>query len=215
MRGAGRWSRRWPGTTRGARRWRVPLGLRAHEACRARPCPRRVLHVPWGVCGLRRVCGCSPCRWRRLAWTSVPPGSGERRPGVGGAVDSDEVGYVSEAVIQEIAQRLDLFDLEVRSVLSYYTMLRTKPAGTFNIQVCTNISCMLRGGYEILDHCKKKLGIGHKQVTPDGQFSLEEVECIGACCWAPAMQVNYDFHDDLTPAKVDEILADYATKDGK
>jgi NADH-quinone oxidoreductase subunit E len=123
----------------------------------------------------------------------------------------DEVGYISEPVIQEIAKRLDLFDLDVRSVLSYYSMLRTKPAGKFNIQVCTNISCMLRGGYEILDHCKAKLGIGHKQVTPDGQFSLEEVECIGACCWAPAMQVNYDFHEELTPTKVDEVLADYAS----
>ncbi|HXE07864.1 MAG TPA: NAD(P)H-dependent oxidoreductase subunit E [Acidobacteriaceae bacterium] len=124
----------------------------------------------------------------------------------------DEVGYISEPVIQEIAKRLDIFDLDVRSVLSYYSMLRTKPAGKFNIQVCTNISCMLRGGYEILDHCKAKLGIGHKQVTPDGQFSLEEVECIGACCWAPAMQVNYDFHEELTPAKVDTILADYADR---
>jgi NADH-quinone oxidoreductase subunit E len=74
---------------------------------------------------------------------------------------------------------------------------------------------MLRGGYEILDHCKRKLGIGHKQVTPDGTFSLEEVECIGACCWAPAMQVNYDFHEDLTPAKVDTILAEYAAGKGK
>jgi NADH-quinone oxidoreductase subunit E len=128
----------------------------------------------------------------------------------------DEVGYVSEAVIQEIAQRLDLIDLDVRSVLSYYSMLRTKPAGRYNVQVCTNISCMLRGGYEILDHCKQKLGIGHKQTTPDGQFSLEEVECIGDCCAAPAMQVNYDFHDELTPAKVDEILEDYASKkDGR
>ena len=121
----------------------------------------------------------------------------------------DEIGYVSEPAIQEIAQRLDLFDLEVRSVLSYYSMLRTKPAGKYNVQVCTNISCMLRGGYEILDHCKAKLGIGHKGVTADGQFSLEEVECIGACCWAPAMQVNYDFHEDLTTVKVDEILAQY------
>ena len=118
----------------------------------------------------------------------------------------DEIGYVSEPAIQEIAKRLDLFDLDVRNVLSYYSMLRTKPAGKYNVQVCTNISCMLRGGYEILDHCKAKLGIGHKQVTPDGQFSLEEVECIGACCWAPAMQVNYDFHDDLTTVKVDQIL---------
>ena len=135
----------------------------------------------------------------------------------------DEVGYVSEAVIQEVAKRLDLTDLDVRSVLSYYSMLRTKPAGKYNVQVCTNISCMLRGGYEILDHCKRKLGIENKQTTPDGQFSLEEVECIGDCCSAPAMQVNYDFHDELTPEKVDEILDEYAAgkipdttqKDGK
>ena len=127
----------------------------------------------------------------------------------------DEIGYVSESAIQEIARRLDLFDLDVRNVLSYYSMLRTQPAGRYNVQVCTNISCMLRGGYEVLDHCKAKLGIGHKQVTKDGMFSLEEVECIGACCWAPAIQVNYDFHDDLTLVKVDEILASYAAGQGK
>jgi NADH-quinone oxidoreductase subunit E len=127
----------------------------------------------------------------------------------------DEIGYVSEAAIQEIAKRLDLFDLDVRNVLSYYSMLRTKPAGKYNVQVCTNISCMLRGGYDILDHCKAKLGIGHKGVTKDGVFSLEEVECIGACCWAPAIQVNYDFHDDLNTVKVDQILADYAAGRGK
>lgn len=127
----------------------------------------------------------------------------------------DEVGYVSDAVVTEIAQRLDLLELDVRNVLSYYSMLRTKPAGKYNVQVCTNISCMLRGGYEILDHCKHKLGIGHKEVTADKLFSLEEVECIGACCWAPAMQVNYDFHDNLTPAKVDDILETYRAGKGK
>ena len=127
----------------------------------------------------------------------------------------DEVGYVSDAVVAEIAQRLDLLELDVRNVLSYYSMLRTRPAGKYNVQVCTNISCMLRGGYEILDHCKAKLGIGHKEVTSDGTFSLEEVECIGACCWAPAMQVNYDFHDNLTMVKVDEILDTYRAGQGK
>ena len=127
----------------------------------------------------------------------------------------DEIGCVSDAVVAEIAQRLDLLELDVRNVLSYYSMLRTKPAGRYNLQVCTNISCMLRGGYEILDHCKHKLGIGHKEVTPDGTFSLEEVECIGACCWAPAMQVNYDFHDNLTTAKVDEIIEIYRAGKGK
>ena len=127
----------------------------------------------------------------------------------------DDLGYVSDAAVAEIAQRLDLLELDVRNVLSYYSMLRTKPAGKFNIQVCTNISCMVVGGYDILEHCKKRLGIGHKETTADGQFSLEEVECIGACCWAPAMQVNYDFHDNLTAAKVDAILDDYAAGRGK
>ena len=126
----------------------------------------------------------------------------------------DEIGYVSDEVVAEIAVRLDLLELDVRSVLSYYSMLRTKPAGKYNVQVCTNISCMLRGGYELLDHCKQKLGIGHKGVTPDGLFSLEEVECIGACCWAPAVQVNYDFHDDLTPAKLDAVLESYRAGKG-
>jgi NADH-quinone oxidoreductase subunit E len=127
----------------------------------------------------------------------------------------DEIGYVSDAVITEIAERIGILELDGRNVLSYYSMLRTKPAGKYNVQVCTNISCMLRGGYDILNHCKSKLGIGHKETTKDGVFSLEEVECIGACCWAPAMQVNYDFHDNLTTVKVDEILATYRAGQGK
>jgi NADH-quinone oxidoreductase subunit E len=127
----------------------------------------------------------------------------------------DEVGYISEPVVKEIAVRLGITELDVRSVLSYYSMLRTKPVGKYNLQVCTNISCMLRDGYGILEHCKNRLGIGHKEVTPDGLFSLEEVECIGVCCWAPAMQVNYDFYDELTTEKVDQILEDYKAGRGK
>jgi len=125
----------------------------------------------------------------------------------------DELGYLTEEAIHEVAQRLDLPDLEVRNVISYYSMLRTKPAGKYNVQVCTNISCLLRGGEEVLEHCKKKLGIGHKGVTPDGLFSLEEVECIGACSWAPAAQVNYDFHENLTAEKMDEVLDGYKRKE--
>ena len=127
----------------------------------------------------------------------------------------DEVGYISDAVIAEIAQRIGITELDVRNVLTYYSMLRTKPAGKYNVQVCTNISCMLRDGYGIMEHCKKRLGIGHKETTPDGLFSLEEVECIGACCWAPAIQVNYDFYDELTPEKMDQILDDYKAGRGK
>jgi NADH-quinone oxidoreductase subunit E len=118
----------------------------------------------------------------------------------------DEVGFVSGEVIAELARRLDLTELEVNNVISYYSMLTTKPRGKYNVQVCTNIACMLRGGEELLDHCKKKLGVGHKGTTPDGLFSLEEVECIGACSWAPAIQVNYDFHENLTSAKMDQVL---------
>jgi len=121
----------------------------------------------------------------------------------------DEVGYLSNEVITELAQRLDLTELEVRNVISYYSMLTLQPRGKYNVQVCTNISCLLRGGEEILDHCKKRLGVGNRQTTPDGMFYLEEVECIGACSWAPAAQVNYTFHENLTAEKMDEILEQY------
>jgi len=124
----------------------------------------------------------------------------------------DEIGHLTDEVIAELAQRLDLTELEVRNVISYYSLLTTKPRGKYNVQVCTNIACMLRGGEKLLDHCKKKLGIGHKGTTQDGLFTLEEVECIGACSWAPAIQVNYDFHENLTEEKLDKVLDDYKKK---
>jgi NADH-quinone oxidoreductase subunit E len=127
----------------------------------------------------------------------------------------DEVGYISDAVVEEIARRIEITPLDVRNVLSYYSLLRTKPVGKFHVQVCTNISCMLRGGNELMAHCSALLGIGHKQRTPDGVFSLEEVECIGACSWAPAVQVNYDYHDNLTPEKMSAVLDAYARKAGE
>jgi NADH-quinone oxidoreductase subunit E len=118
----------------------------------------------------------------------------------------DEVGFLSDEVIAEIAARLELTELEVRNVISYYSMLTVKPRGKYNVQVCTNIACMLRGGEELFEHCRKKLGVGHKGTTPDGVFTLEEVECIGGCSWAPAVQVNYDFHENLTVEKLDKVL---------
>ena len=121
----------------------------------------------------------------------------------------DETGFLSDEVITEIASRLDLTELDVPNVISYYSMLTCKPRGKFNVQVCTNIACLLRGGEELLEHCEKKLGVGNKGTTADGLFSLEEVECIGACSWAPAVQVNYDFHENLTPEKMDGVLDEY------
>ena len=124
----------------------------------------------------------------------------------------DEAGALTDEVIAELAGRLGLTELEVRNVISYYSMLTTKPRGKYNVQVCTNIACMLRGGEELLDHCKKKLSVANKGTTADGLFSLEEVECIGACSWAPAAQVNYDFHENLTVNKMDEVLDEYKKK---
>jgi NADH-quinone oxidoreductase subunit E len=124
----------------------------------------------------------------------------------------DEVGYLSPAVISEVAARIGITELDVRDVITYYSLMRTTPAGKYHVQVCTNISCMLRGGNELLAHCKQRLGIGNKETTPDKVFSLEEVECIGACSWAPAVQVNYDFHENLTADSMDKILEDYRSR---
>ncbi len=124
----------------------------------------------------------------------------------------DEVGCVSDEVIAEVARRVDVRPIEVIEVIGYYSMLHRKPLGKYNFQVCTNISCMLRGADEVFEHCSSKLGIKHKQTTADGRFSLEEVECLGACCGAPAMQVNYDFYENLTPARIDEVISEYNKK---
>jgi NADH-quinone oxidoreductase subunit E len=125
----------------------------------------------------------------------------------------DEYGYITDEVIEELSRRLEITELDIRSVISYYSMLRLKPAGKYNVQVCTNISCLLCGGEKMLEHVRGKLGVAvNKGITPDGVFSVEEVECIGACSWAPAMQVNYDFHDSLTPEKIDQILQQYKEK---
>ena len=90
--------------------------------------------------------------------------------------------------------------------MAYYSMLRRQPAGKFHVQVCTNVSCMLRGGNKLYEFVQKKLEIGHKETTADGVFSLEEVECIGACTGAPAMQVNYDFYENLTIERTTQIF---------
>jgi len=118
----------------------------------------------------------------------------------------DEIGYVSDDLIEEIARRVEVRPIEVVEDIGYYSMLHRKPIGKYNLQVCTNVSCLLRGGEEILEHCSKRLGIGLKQTTPDGLFSLEQVECLGACCGAPAMQVNYDYYENLTLEKIDKLI---------
>src|SRR6516225_5827513 len=121
----------------------------------------------------------------------------------------DEYGFVSDELIEEIARRLDLHTVQVEETLGFYSMLHRKRWGKHHVQICTNVACMLCGGKELLEHAKKRLEIGHKETTPDGVFSLEEVECIGACTGAPAMQVNYDFYENLTIQKFDRILEEF------
>ncbi|HLJ16351.1 MAG TPA: NAD(P)H-dependent oxidoreductase subunit E [Bryobacteraceae bacterium] len=118
----------------------------------------------------------------------------------------DEIGAVTDELIQEVANRCGVPRLQVDEVVSYYSMLHRTPMGKCHVQICTNISCLLVGGEELFEHAKRKLGIENKEVTPDGQFSLEEVECIGACSWAPAIQLNYDFHHFVTPQKFDQLI---------
>lgn len=118
----------------------------------------------------------------------------------------DEVGHVGPELIQEIAKRLHIPPVQVDEVLTFYSMLHRKPMGKYHVQVCTNISCLLWGGDDLYEHACKKLGVGHKEVTADGQFSLEEVECMGACSWAPAIQVNYDFHHNVNNEAFDKLI---------
>jgi NADH-quinone oxidoreductase subunit E len=118
----------------------------------------------------------------------------------------DEIGSVTPELVEEVAKRVGVTPLQVEEVLTYYSMLHRKPLGKRHVQICTNISCLLTGGEELWQHACAKLGIGHKEVTADGQISLEEVECIGACSWAPALQVDYDFHHKVTPETLDQLL---------
>jgi NADH-quinone oxidoreductase subunit F len=118
----------------------------------------------------------------------------------------DQYGFLGDEILEEIGKRLDLNSVQVTETLAYYSMLRRKPAGRYHVQVCTNVSCMARGGNELYQHVQKRLGIGHKEVSASGTFSLEEVECMGACTGAPCMQVNYDYYEDLDPEKVDVIF---------
>jgi NADH-quinone oxidoreductase subunit E len=118
----------------------------------------------------------------------------------------DEIGAVTRELIEEVARRCKVTPLQVDEVVGYYSMMHREPQGKFHVQVCTNISCMLVGGTELYEHACKKLGLGHKQTAADGKISLEEVECIGACSWAPAVQINYDFHHNVTTEQFDKLI---------
>jgi len=103
-------------------------------------------------------------------------------------------------------ERLGVTPAHVHGVVTFYTMYKQRPTGRHHIQVCTTLSCMLRGSDELLDHLVRRLGIEVGEVTPDGQFSLARVECLGSCGTAPMFQLNDDYHENLTIEQVDKLL---------
>jgi NADH-quinone oxidoreductase subunit F len=119
----------------------------------------------------------------------------------------DEKGYLTPEIVDYIARYLHLTPIEVEEVVSFYSMLTKKPRGKYHLQVCTNISCVLRGADKIWERVKQQTGLKPGEVSADGLFSVEEVECMGACTTAPAMQVNYDFYENVTPQRIDDLLA--------
>ena len=117
-----------------------------------------------------------------------------------------ELGYVSDEAIVHIARLLGTSPARIEGVATFYTMYNRQPVGKYHVQICRNISCSLLGGEHLIAHVSKKLGIKPGETTPDGKFTLTKVECLGSCGTAPVMQVNDDYHEELTEAKIDAIL---------
>jgi len=116
-------------------------------------------------------------------------------------------GCVDREAMRDIATVFDLHPMEVEEVATFYTMINTRPVGKYLIQVCRSISCFIMGANPILRVLEKRLGIRPGETTKDGKFTLVEVECLGSCGTAPVMQINEDYYEDLTPEKVEQILA--------
>jgi len=125
------------------------------------------------------------------------------------AAQHENGGYLTPEIMTAVAEYLKLPPIQVFEVASFYSMFETRPVGRHSISVCTNISCMLRGGDDILAHVEKRLGVKAGQSTPDGKFYLKvEEECLAACCGAPMMMVDHVYHENLTAKSVDAILED-------
>ncbi|MDA8390834.1 MAG: NADH-quinone oxidoreductase subunit NuoE [Gammaproteobacteria bacterium] len=121
-------------------------------------------------------------------------------------IAQDEHGWLSVSLMDYVAGLLDMRPIQVYEVASFYTMYDLKPVGRHKISLCTNISCLLRGSDDIASHLKKRLGIGFGETTPDGRFTLKEVECLAACGGAPMFMIDKTYYENLTPGRVDEIL---------
>ena len=117
-----------------------------------------------------------------------------------------ERGYLDQPGVAYLAKRLRLRITDIWEVATFYSMIHTSPIGKYHVQVCRTLSCKIRGAGQVTEHCAKKLGIGVGETTPDGRFTLSEVECLGSCGTAPMLQINFDYHENLTPEKIDQVL---------
>lgn len=124
------------------------------------------------------------------------------------AIAQRELGHLTPEAYEWVAAALDTSPTWVASVASFYTMLQKEPVGTYLIQVCTNLSCSLLGAQSLVDYLCERLGIAVGETTPDGLFTLITVECLGSCATAPVMRVNEEYYEQLTPERIDDILAE-------
>ena len=117
-----------------------------------------------------------------------------------------EFGFVSDEAIVYVAELLGVSPAKINGVATFYTMYNRKPVGKYHVQICRNIACSLLGAEHLIEHVAEKLGVKPGGTTPDGKFTLSQVECLGSCGTAPVMQVNDDYHENLTAASIDAIL---------
>ena len=142
-------------------------------------------------------------------WKARFPEGRQRSAVIGAlhAVQHENGGFLTAELMNEVAAYLDLPTIQVYEVATFYSMFQTKPVGRHNVAVCTNISCMLRGAEEIVEHVEKKLDTKLGESTADGRIYLKrEEECLAACCGAPMMMVDHVYHENLTTDEVDKIL---------
>jgi NADH-quinone oxidoreductase subunit E len=126
----------------------------------------------------------------------------------------EQARYVSDEVIEFVAQRLEVSTAHVKGVVTFYSRYNQHPVGKHQVWVCRTLPCALRGAYDLLAHCEKRLGIHSGETTPDGQFTLRTAECLASCGSAPVMQVDHECYENLTPDRVDSILTELARPKG-
>lgn len=124
----------------------------------------------------------------------------------------EKYGYISREGMKYAADLLGMTEEQVLGVVTFYTMFNTKPIGKYHLQVCTNVSCMLKGAYDLLKKLESELGIKKGETTPDGLFTISEVECLGSCGTAPVIQVNEDYYENLDEEKLKQLINELKTK---